>query len=222
MLAVNGNICTRKRSHTALALVVATAVSLALAAGGVFAALRAARRTASEAGRFVKDFIALEPGRSTFDDAVRVAKAYQNRWEGIPTDQGLPSGCNWGRCDLAFIFENSWLHHLRLAPPTALYASVHISEGVVTSHYVLFGSAGEKMPFFEVMVTESRTVPPGEARRVRTLKRNTWQEVIELTPDATVSQREQAYAFNLSCLSKIGGCRTRDELLLPHSEQKSR
>ena len=38
--------------------------------------------------------------------------------------------------------------------------------------------------------------------------------VIYLKPNATRSQREIAYSFNLKCLDKIGGCRDKYELLM--------
>ena len=38
--------------------------------------------------------------------------------------------------------------------------------------------------------------------------------VIYLKPNATRSQREFAYSFNLKCLDKIGGCRDKYELLM--------
>ncbi len=40
-----------------------------------------------------------------------------------------------------------------------------------------------------------------------------WQAMVLLTPQATPSERKAAFAFNLNCLSKLGGCKDSKDLL---------
>ena len=167
------------------------------------------------AQRFMKDLMHLEVGKSSFTDALDLSKRYGGiEWK----VNDSPEKCTPERCYLAFPFENTWLHRLHLAPRIVLMAIVGVENGQVRSRLVGFASA-TRTPSIEVFANERLAFSSGEAYRIVSYSAVP-RLGIELTPLATSDQRQRAYAFNLSCLSKIGGCGDAGELL-PSLTQKN-
>ena len=190
------------------------AIMVAIVSMAVIAAVLSARATQRRAGRFLADLTALRLGESTFDDAKRLKDRYDGFVFPVSDD---PRDCTAERCGFAFRFENTWLSRLRLAVPTALFCGVTVRAGRVDGRSAWL--ACDTRPFeTDVMVIEgppNRFGPPDRHEELGGIyhhaKAGHW--VIKLASPANPALRQSAFAFNLGCLSRIGGCRTKEDIL---------
>src|SRR5579863_6753455 len=186
---------------------------------GMIAAIRAARKTQHEAQAFLQDFVNLPLGTSSFQDVRRFVDKYHDRlWVGdliyghslnLPSPSSLPQGCVADKCDYTFAFKNTWLSRLRLAPFTDFAAEIKVRNGQAAMRIVDYVCKRGDSGFIASVVDDST----GELRGGFPASRNIQKTIIILTSESTTAQRKQAYAFNLVCLSKIGGCKDSFELL---------
>lgn len=194
-----------------------------LAALAGFAAHLAARDAQRRAQAFLRDFASLDPCTMSFDDARRFTEDHRvSLWEGVgpyghflDLESGtLPPGCTSDHCDFRFSFQNIWLHRLLLAPLTELGAEIQVRGGKVDSTNVglLVGPRGAVALTVQDCSGRQKTAIPGRRDPLITL--------VEIAPTATPAQHRGAFAFNLTCLSKIGGCKNSYQLLpsLPPGE----
>lgn len=157
-----------------------------------------------QAAAILKGVYALKVGHSSRDDVEQMASRI---------DRGLWSKeCEGGRCDFGFSIYNTWLHRMRLEPIALFQAEVTVEKEIVqrihvslmrdTGVYPTHPSAGK--------VTEYVEYPDSDWR---------WKAYefpqpigkpyldVHLNHHATSEQRQRAYAFSLTCLTKPGsGC----------------
>jgi len=191
----------------------------ALCAIAAVVAVRSSRKTEHEAQMFLQEFVSLHLGQSTFEDARQVADRYGDRlWVGdafyghalrLPGAGGLPPGCSADHCDYLFEFQNTWLHRLHLARFTSFGAEIKIRNGLVVIRSIEFLVVRGQLIFFAAVVEDSTD----KLRRPLPSRRLKAKTIIWLTAESTAAERQQSFAFNLECLSKIGGCKDSFELL---------
>lgn len=155
--------------------------------------------------------------------AMTVGQTHFQGVEQLAQEFGGNALCVGDNC--VFQFRNRWLHWLHLAPLTQFSVKVHrqgsawdpgggsvgamdwamlvnrdpLGSGIVASALVFerTGAAADPFRVNAVMGTG------GRPRRT----------TVMLAPNASPTQRAQAVAFNLRCLTRIGGCRASSELL---------
>jgi len=197
------------------------AAMLAAAVYGVAAltAMHAAYETERAARAFMGQFVALPVTTSTFADLEGFARRHVVwLWVGDlehghrfrPTRAGdLPPGCSADLCDLDFVFQNTRLERLGLAPLTDLSCEVQVRHGRTAYRIVDFVSRGTSFGFGSIVIEDFT----GKLEAAVPGRRNIQKTIINLTPQSTATQRAQSYAFDLHCLAKIGGCKNSFELL---------
>ncbi|MGH9418044.1 MAG: hypothetical protein ACRD01_15595 [Terriglobales bacterium] len=171
----------------------------------------------SQAGRLLKELNAIEVSRTHFRQVERLATQY-----------GGNAACVADNC--LFQFQNAWMNRLHLAPLTEFSVMIERSgspsdaggggiraidmamlvsrrdpgdwpgSGTIASALVFDrgGFSGERP--FQASITFGVNGVPGRT-------------VVRIAPKATPSQRARARAFNLRCLTRIGGCNSSRELL---------
>ena len=186
-------------------VLIAVGLVFTLVTMAIVAADLSARRTRRIAEKFLTEFTALKIGESTFEDARMLADRFNGQAYPVNgSETGSPPDLQY-----AFGFENTWLHRLHIAVPTILLANVTVGNGRVTGRGFRYGSVTPSRDS-EFGVSDGRGEgPPFEIRHYR--GRGYW--MIYLTPAASPEQRRLAYALNLECLSKLGGCKLKQELL---------
>lgn len=170
----------------------------------------------SHATRLLRQLRAVEVNQTSFHAVEALARQY------TPAAACVGDNC-------LFQFQNLWLHWLRLAPRTEFTVMVRragspddpgggrvgmldmamlVSQdagpsnagGAIASALVFDEMAGDGMPTYQASITFTSAGQPGRT-------------VVRLSPRAKASQRREARAFNLGCLTRIGGCRTSRQLL---------
>lgn len=174
--------------------------------------------TRHSAQSFLDDLGKLRLGESTLEDTQKLATKY----EAAATEEENAVGdvdpnCSPEYCEFKFFFYNAWMKRLRLAPPTWLRAQVVVRMGRVDYKQVEL-SSGKGIAFYSAVVMEFLSLPrPFEDKNYHVGRKLSsdikWRVIINMTPHASAKEREQAYAFNLSCLTRLGGCKDAAELL---------
>src|SRR6266567_8175238 len=152
------------------------------------AAIRAARETQHEAQVFLKEFINLPPGTSSFEEIRRFAYRYRKRlWVGdplyghalhLPSSASLPPNCTADNCDLDFGFQNKWLYRLHLAPFTDFGGVIKVRNGRTTMSILDFVCKRGDFGFIASVGDDSTGIlSPGFPAR-----RNIQKTIINLSP----------------------------------------
>jgi hypothetical protein len=128
-----------------------------------------------------------------------------------------PSTCSSRGCGYFFSFDNGWLHRLHLAPRTSFTCTLAVSDGVLDYRRV-FLTSGNTSAVFGAFIDERLSSPPGIPEPFHASLQTEgsgarWRVHVDMTADATSEQHKMAYAVNLGCLSKLGGCSDAQELL---------
>jgi hypothetical protein len=177
---------------------------------GLFFGL-AVRNNQKEAELFLQKSKELKVGSSTYEEA----KSFLNS-----NDKHLQYSrpCSANDCEVVFEFRNSWMRALRLAPGTSFGGRLIFRDGVLALRYMHLGQGVCCVN----IVTEGRELEPGALEDQlskdfsKSLQRDEsgqpWHAYVLLSPKATPEQRQEAYSFDLSCLSKLGGCKNAAEL----------
>jgi hypothetical protein len=151
----------------------------------------------------LRDTYALTVGVSSTADIERLAKRHAN----ILREQS----CGPAKCVVAFEVNNTWLYRLNLEPAARFRVSVETENGTVS--------------YIEITLMRDTRVFPTSASAGMTREYRQIPEAlfdfseppywfptpvgkpylrVELTGDATVAQREHAYAYSFKCLIKPG------------------
>ena len=199
-------LAQRSSNRTALEALVAFLFLLLLTWGLVY---WSTIRTREMARAVLHDVGDLQVGQATFADAQRVSRQY-SRYLMSSDEPCIPTSCH-----LAFGFDNRWLSRIGLAPLTTFIAQLSVSNGKVTWMELLMGAG----PTTKVLVEE---FPPGTQSRAYDVNGKLIMAhpsprailiVVQFTPDADPLQKKAALAFNLDCLTKLGGCKYGEEML---------
>jgi hypothetical protein len=165
-------------------------------------------RQRNNAQAFMRDYVQLKLGTSSFSEAQRLARTYG----GIPWYIGQGNmTCTFQRCILAFKVENKSLSGSYLARYTGLFAFVSVRQGVVVSRqleyehssrsgyefrYLVFDGPDDptenRLPFGTTLQVDSHGVP-------RTV-------VVRLGPASSTIERDRAYTLDLACLARLHDC----------------
>jgi hypothetical protein len=159
----------------------------------------------SMANRFLSDVRKLRVGQSTYDDVLRIQTNYKSRSsvEGKECDQNL--------CILDFSFDNRWLYHSGLVPGSRFTGSLTVRKGILDRVKLSLLSN----PRNDAVTEEVPAAPNLSAYEVGGRKSGKAYSYVwaQITSAASADDRQKAYAFNLACLTKWGGCKDSNELL---------
>jgi hypothetical protein len=177
--------CLRRWPLAVLCVVLATLLVIALAFAQAY-------RARVEAGRYVGVITQMRIG-TTYDLAVK-----QLHDANIPVD--LPSDCHH-ECLLDLVFVNKWQYKLHLAPLIALGGDLRFKDEKL--FYKTTGLWGGNP--YSASVNESTST-------VSAVRIHQYQILVDLSPSDFTEYRRLAYAFNLTCIGAMRGCKT-DQLL---------
>lgn len=162
------------------------------------------------ARNLLKDALLLEPGRSTFADAQDFAKKYQGE---VIQVGDTPPNCSIDSCNYRFHLENTWLHHLGLAPPTSFGGRIYVTRDRVVLRELAMGT-GISDRYLEAFAVEKENLSADKAVKfVKYLKMP--RLGIEIDSSAPLEVQEMAGEFDLKCLIKIAGCKDYQEMFPP-------
>lgn len=194
---------------------------LCLSAAIVVGSIYRARLVQENAEKFLEELKTLNIETMTFQEVARFAQKHR----GFVPDRA-PS-CSEQKCDYDFVFENKPLSSLRLAPYTRLGATISVGNSHVSrissGLFSRVPDLPQGQPYLEVYLAEWRRglgvpTPSAQASGVSVwpnfdVRHKLWRTGTDLWPQASRSVRDQAYDFNLSCLSRLRGCRTFGDLM---------
>ena len=195
-------------------------IPAAILVSGIVGSLYSARRTRNLAEQFLHAAKSLELGKASLDDVLAVANASRGTQEGFGSCTPHAEHCT-GRV----YFENRWLHRWHLAAPTYFACRFGIKANKLNDRWcelVSYRNAGRTDVDWGAFVIEKPSLhlfegerEPGtrdKSFRLAGLPSSEMLGVI-VTPQTPDNIRTLAYEFDLRCLSNIGGCRTREEML---------
>jgi hypothetical protein len=150
---------------------------------------------------------ALRVGQSTYDDILRIQTNYK-RYSSIEGN-----GCNRDICIIDFSFDNKLLCHFGLVPGAMFLGRLTVEKGTLVGISLSIVAN----PQLHAAMDERRADPSVSAYEVggkyfipRPAYSYVWAHI---TSAASADERERVYAFNLRCLTKLGGCKDSNELL---------
>ena len=153
-----------------------------------------------------------------FERAREISERYRGH-PGVFGRQGLP--CNENSCRFDIAVSNFPMDYLHLAPKTGFYVSINIQNDRVTAvgcdllSIILGGSPPEPAPLGAHVVEDiGETAAPGFRSSLNTDAVAGAATInVALNASATAEERRTAYDFNLSCLTKLGGCKYAGDFL---------
>ena len=154
-----------------------------------------------------RDMLTLLPGQSTFDDARRIIDKYQGQ-----SLYPRYSDCTAEHCYMGIRISNETLLPVHVVPLTIFSTGIRINGGVVTEIDMGFLSDTGK-PLFCSALTVERVYNPLDTGEFFAATPELCKKTVYLTPKAAARDRAKAFNFRLSCLSRLGGCKTAPELL---------
>lgn len=195
-------------------------LAILLYGGASLMAIREAKDTERRAGRFLREFVALEPESATLEQVTALIRKYGAHWVNVTYRRDEISGGimieRRGSIDgmlgtqFEFEFTNRSMALLQLAPSASFSGAVFVTGGRVIFRMVGF-SSGRERTYFVAHVAEDNVTTLG--KEGYSMRLEPYKTLIHLTPSASKSLRERAYGFNLTCLSKIGGCKDARDVL---------
>jgi hypothetical protein len=207
-----------------LAQAAAAVLLVGLILWGVLLAIGLRQKNQAEA--LLQEITKLKPGESTFEDAHGLAARYGGKpWKAVPPYET----CTAQECYLNFDFRNPRNHLLFAFVPLVQFgALVHVKDGRVTATEIwdqLESRSGLRAVYD---VSDGLSDVSSDSRRyvvspnypgygIEKLKVDAygapWIVEVRLDPRATAEERRRAYTFDLSCLVKIFGCRSRSSII---------
>jgi hypothetical protein len=166
-----------------------------------------------QAGALLANLKALQVGEADFDAARHLATRHAKHLRKPLQD------CSPAHCELVFEFTNSPLGALHLAQVTDLVVSVEVRQGQVIRLGALLAllARGDDYDFRAEVTELTQPLFTGDTAFAVTRRFYSGGQPhyvsVRVTPGVTSSQREEAYALNLTCLRKVTGCKSAAELL---------
>jgi hypothetical protein len=170
-------------------------------------AMGQAYRARAKGNAFLWDVRQLRVGQSTYDDVLKIRTKYEGRsWS-------EDKACDRDQCNVNFSFDNKWLYRFGLVPGTMFIGGLTVSRGTL----VRIDLALQSNPKFDAMMEEISAEPSVLAYEVggkELVSRPAYSFVwAHITSAASQDERDRVYAFNLKCLTKLGGCKDSNQLL---------
>jgi hypothetical protein len=164
------------------------------------------RSTKTQAQGFLAAYRTLAVGTTSYDNAKQQLADYRAILK-------PPSSCTQQECDVVFNIENSLLHRLHLAPPTGLSGTLYFRNDILVAKYVYFGQGMCCVVRVAELLPQAMKSSKGLDVRVQADDHGSpMRAFFTLAADATSEQASYAYDFNLSCISKLRGCNSANEL----------
>ncbi len=162
-------------------------------------------KTKLDAERFFNKALLLKVDRSTVGDVLALVMVSGG------TSYGFESCIKGqGGCIGTIYFENRLLRYLHVAPRTAFGARFGIEESKLTNIWFMMVSISGNYDW-EAFVDEGDHPWDGKSFTFKTFSGSRFG--VLMSPDAPNDIRKLAYNFNFDCLTKIGGCKTHQEML---------
>jgi len=208
------SIFQRKLPVMKKALITAACSIAIVSMAAVYSAVTSPRRSLD---RFLAQVATVEVGKTRLDEWRR--RVERDKYSIFTT------GCDQQTCGIGWRGENGLLQRLHLAPRTVVDASVGFEDGIATGTYIILtigkrDEHGEWRDDKGVVVQQSRTKIPSECLqdyRVDVLKRygigDRFWATVGMESCVAPAARARAIAINTSCLTKIGSCKTVEEML---------
>jgi len=117
-------------------------------------------------------------------------------------------------CIGTIYFENHLLRYLHIAPRTAFGARFGIEQSKLTNVWFMMYSINRNYDW-EAFVDEGDHLWDGKSFTFKMFSGPAagWSFGILMSPDTPNDIRKLAYNFNFACLTKIGACKTHEEML---------
>lgn len=156
--------------------------------------------TRYQAAAFLNDVRALRPGKSSFEDLVRLRHNYE-RFSSVDD-----LACNPKLCRVYFNFDNRWLYRLRVLPASGFGGGITVRDSLVDEvNLGLSTSSGYSAQVVDTSAPAAKAYTV--SRRESTPGGTLIALKVHLTPAASDNLRQTAYSFNLACLTEWGGCK---------------
>ena len=137
---------------------------------------------------------------------------------------GYSFGCKDDKCGIGWRRENTLLQRLHLAPPTVIDCSVGFKGGVASSVYIAVAVAGhdsnghwrDERGVVVQQNTEGKESCNPHYRisvRKREVTGETYWGTVAMDGCVLTQDKARAMAVNTSCLTRIGGCKTLEDML---------
>lgn len=158
----------------------------------------------SRAEAFLREFVQITPGQSTFAEAQRIAR----RYGGMPwyVDNCGNMTCTFQKCVLAFQFDNMPLSYVPRVGYTRFFATINLKNGMVLGSELDY----DRNAFGYSVLDYRGQIPKGWQYGVWRLRVDAQgvPHVLEvnLGPSSSQRLRQLAYSIDLSCLAKLWGC----------------
>ena len=195
-------------------LFVAGLVGIALCIGVVGLAKLAVYRSRKDAEALVSEIRDLRRGASTPEDINLIARRHGSYIVTILPGDRHRCETSDEACNVDFVYKNTEMSRLRLAPVAQFSVRVWVDHGSVG--LIMTSISAGLMPDYisatiEDGVPDDLIAPDSFHVSVASNWRGT--AVVYMTRDVPRLQRDRAYTLGLSCLDKIGGCHSKSELL---------
>ena len=166
-------------------------------------------------GRFLRQLSTVELGKTT-----------PEQWKKNLNRGSFPNAvvqCQGNSCGSELRVDNQFVHRLRLAPLAIAEASIAFQDGVASEVYVILevegvDKVGQQYPDKGLVIRETSEKPNSchQDYHAQVGKRYTPEDrswgTIAMDRCVSAADRAKALALNVGCLSKIGGCKTIDQM----------
>jgi len=160
-----------------------------------------------EADDFSREFVKLQVQKSGIDVVTSLVRKYHGSWRDYATPSNSESPCG-GNAEIAdFIFDNTWLHRLFLAPLTEYSATIYVKSDCVCFRSLGIWDTVER--FTGVHIQEFSEAPAMHSFYSRLMLP---KAVIVMDTHAPAEARAAAFSLNLDCLTKLRGCQDTREM----------
>ncbi len=173
-----------------------------------------------QAESFFGEALRLEIGKASADDALSLVKSSGHRTDGgfARCLSGVPDCV--GTVYFENYYDNPWPFRLHLATPMAFLCRLDIenhkllarSFEIVRAEDPNIGAFVREAVTTQLWPTEALHTPEEKYFRISGGYPSGYLGVL-ITPDVPIDLRKLAYGFNFSCLARLRGCKTPQEML---------
>jgi hypothetical protein len=177
-------------------------------------------RTRNETEHFFRQAQTLQLRKATWSDLSGIIHDSHGKTYGFD-----PCRAGDGQCAGTIVFGSRWLHLLRLAPQVFFYCQFGIKDYHLNHRFcamVSYRKTDHSVADWGAFVNEGQTTnlfskevehtPDESLFKIAGLPSSEMLGVF-ITPETPADLRALADDFNFDCLSKIGGCKTLEEML---------
>jgi hypothetical protein len=176
-----------------------------------FCASLYARRQATVARDLLIELRRLDVGTTQFQEVLQIRRDFER------VSRSTPS-CSAQSCRIEFRFTNRAQYWLGLSPLTVFGVGLTINGNRLREMDMTLAAAPHAPPAYTVSANSrvrDSLRPEEDAFEVifHETRDHPGEAFMKVRPGATSQQRELAFAFNLSCLYQLGGCKSSPEIV---------